>query len=134
MSQAAQLSDIFMRLPDEFLLCGHLNNVPEVFLEGSDRAARFPADLPALMQLSRQAPFGRGSETVVDTKVRRVLETDQCRITCGISVVLAEVAMKFSLPHTLTASFYKLLYYREGDFFLTHYDRQVPMPHLFIHT
>ncbi len=123
--QRAQLSHIFTHIPDEFLYCGQLppTNLPRVFFVGSDAAAAFPSDLPQLAALSRQAPFGKGLETIVDTDVRRVLETDQCRIEWDISPTLANVAEKFSLPATLNATFYKLLYYRDGDFFLTHYDR-----------
>ncbi len=120
-----QVSNIFTHIPDEFLHCGQLplSSSPKVFFEGGDAPAQFPADLPKLVTISQQAPFGRGFETVVDTNVRRVLETDRCRIDWDISPVLTQVAEKFSFPASLNASFYKLLYYRQGDFFLMHYDR-----------
>lgn len=39
------------------------------------------------------------------------------------SDVLSEITQRFSLGGNISAQFYKLLYYREGDFFLRHIDR-----------
>ncbi len=78
----------------------------------------------------------------VDTKVRRVLETNACAISWpALSVqgqidnsssksptqldrILYQVATAFRLaPKLLKVRFYKLLLYQPGDFFLPHFDR-----------
>lgn len=122
-SLSLPLCSMLRCLPDEFLLRSSLlkDSTVRVFL--GEAPASFPADLPHLESLCQQAPFGKGSETVIDTDVRRVLETDRCRVDFPLEEVLGEIARYFSLPPTISAQFYKLLYYRTGDFFLEHIDR-----------
>ncbi len=83
-----------------------------------------------LIKACRQAPYGKGTETVVDTDVRRVWELDpaQFRLTnpkwdkCVASIV-ADVQKAFGLERQkLAAHLYKLLLYEEGGFFLPHRD------------
>ncbi len=91
-----------------------------------------PSQAKALIGIARQAPFGRGSKTVTDTSVRNTWEID-----AGLVSILNPAWAKF-LQKTLktvkkelgikkaevTASFYKLLIYEKGGFFLPHKDSE----------
>lgn len=84
----------------------------------------------ALKKKARQAPYGKGTQTVVDTKVRRVWEIDAEEILFGNSqweTVLKEAVDKTQdelglKDEKLEAHFYKLLIYEKGGFFLPHRD------------
>lgn len=79
---------------------------------------------------ARQAPYGKGTETIVDTDVRRVWEVDAKETTFAnprwsdtLDDVVATVQSDLGLQdHKLKAHFYKLLLYEEGSFFLPHRD------------
>jgi hypothetical protein len=83
-----------------------------------------------VIKLCRQAPYGKGAETVVDTDVRRVWELgpDQFRLTNPkwddfVSSVVVEVQNVFGLgDQKLAPQLYKLLVYEKGSFFLPHRD------------
>ena len=80
--------------------------------------------------MARQAPYGKGTETLVDTSVRRVWEIDADQITMANPEwdgVVAEAvrAAQTNLgleKQTLDAHLYKLLLYEPGSFFLAHRD------------
>lgn len=123
---SSPISSILSKFPDKYLATGKLDQVQSpvrVFLGNSSDPAKFPEELPRLRELSMQAPVGKGDKTTIDTNVRKVLQTDQCKIEWNVKPALEEIARQLSLPlHSLTASFYKLLYYTKDDFFLDHYD------------
>lgn len=83
-----------------------------------------------LIKQCRQAPYGKGTETVVDTDVRRVWELDPDRFELSnpewetfVDSVLVDVKQKLGLEKCkLSAHLYKLLVYEEGGFFLPHRD------------
>lgn len=83
-----------------------------------------------LIKQSSQAPYGKGTETLVDTAVRKVweMDPDQFRLTNPkwnelISTITSEVQVALGLNDTLLkAHLYKLLIYEEGGFFLSHRD------------
>ena len=83
-----------------------------------------------LIKLARQAPYGKGTETVVDTDVRRVweLDPDQFQLTNPkwddlVAAILQDVRQALGLENRkLTAHLYKLLVYEKGSFFLPHRD------------
>jgi hypothetical protein len=83
-----------------------------------------------LVGLCRQAPFGKGTETVVDTSVRRswTLDPDQFRLTNPkwddlVAAIVEDVREALGLEgHKLTAELYELLLYEKGGFFLPHRD------------
>lgn len=123
---SSPISSVLAEFPDKYLATGKLDltkNPIKLFLGNASEPAEFPKALPRLKELSRQAPFGKGDETITDTNVRRVLETDHCMIEWNMQPLLLEIAQQLSLPATLSGSFYKLLYYQKKDFFLEHYDR-----------
>lgn len=83
-----------------------------------------------LIQLCRQAPFGKGTETVVDTSVRRswTLDPDRFRLTNPkwdglVASIAKDVQEALGLEgHKLSAELYELLMYEKGGFFLPHRD------------
>lgn len=89
-----------------------------------------PTEAKRMIKTCRQAPYGKGTETVVDTKVRKVWELDPEQFSLKnpkwpsmLDVVLREVETNLGLPKkTLVAHLYKLLVYEKGGFFLPHRD------------
>ena len=96
-----------------------------------------------------QAPYGKGTDTVVDTDVRRVWEVDPERFALTnpgwvalIASIAADVQSALGLERKLTPHLYKLLVYEAGSFFLPHQDGEkldgmvatlvvaLPSPHL----
>jgi len=83
-----------------------------------------------LVARCRQAPYGKGTETLVDTAVRCVWELDSKYVqftnpkwTLLIDSIIGEVQEKLGLElRKLTAHLYKLLVYETGSFFLPHRD------------
>src|SRR5215510_7696549 len=83
-----------------------------------------------LVNLCHQAPYGKGTETLVDTDVRQVWELDpeQFQLTNPkweelLLDVTDRVREALGLGRrTLVPHLYKLLVYEEGDFFLSHRD------------
>ena len=79
-----------------------------------------------LRTLSRQAPYGKGTETLVDTNVRRVWELDPERFQLTnpkwhelLLSIIDRVREELGLGRRkLAAHLYKLLLYEEGGFFL----------------
>ena len=66
-----------------FAATGSFKEMPVVDVPGFGRLP-LPLDDATMEQLAvfcEQAPFGKGSETVVDTDVRNVLQTDAANIT-----------------------------------------------------
>ena len=79
----------------------------------------------------RVAPYGKGTRTLVDTKVRKTFELDPKKFTvcdawnAGIADVTRTAAERLGLPaDRLEARLYKLLLYRSGGFFLSHRDSE----------
>ena len=83
-----------------------------------------------LIKSCHQAPYGKGTETVVDTKVRNVWELDAGDFSLKnpkwegvIESILREIEGRLGLPEkSLVAHVYKLLVYEKGSFFLPHRD------------
>ena len=83
-----------------------------------------------LIKQCRQAPYGKGTETIVDTDVRRVweLDPDQFELTNSkwndcVSQIVEQVRHDLGLDsQKLDAHLYKLLLYEKGSFFLPHRD------------
>ncbi len=83
-----------------------------------------------LIALCRQAPYGKGTETLVDTDVRRVWELDPEQFQLInpkwqelLSTIIDRVQEELGLgKHKLAAHLYKLLLYEKGGFFVPHRD------------
>jgi predicted 2-oxoglutarate/Fe(II)-dependent dioxygenase YbiX len=84
----------------------------------------------AIKRRCKQAPYGRGAQTIVDTNVRRVwqLEPSQFRLTGPewsnfLEATLETVGEELGLgSRSLKAHLYNLLLYEKGSFFLPHRD------------
>jgi hypothetical protein len=90
-----------------------------------------PRDAREIKQLSQQAPFGSGHQTVVDTSVRKTWELDQtqfrasnpCWQTFLDDQILARASQALGLVGA-QAKPHKLLLYESGSFFKQHKDSQ----------
>ena len=77
-----------------------------------------------------QAPYGKGTQTLVDTNVRRVWELDPARFKLSnpkwdelVSTITDETRVALGLEESkLAARLYKLLVYEKGSFFQSHRD------------
>ncbi len=85
----------------------------------------------SLIATCRLAPYGKGTETPVDTRVRKTFELDPQRFRLGegwnsaIVDATRTIAESLGLPAgRLEARLYKLLVYEKGGFFLPHRDSE----------
>ncbi len=84
-----------------------------------------------LIAACKVAPYGKGTETLVDTNVRSTFELDPKKFrpsdawTAAIAAALPPIAEQLGLPaDRLEARLYKLLVYEKGGFFLPHRDSE----------
>ncbi|MGE5192760.1 MAG: 2OG-Fe(II) oxygenase [Deltaproteobacteria bacterium] len=91
-----------------------------------------PAAAKRLKSVCKQAPYGQGTRTLVDTRVRNAYELGPTRFSLtsphwdeAIREALASVAEQLGLPaDQLQARLYKLLFYQPGGFFKPHRDSE----------
>ncbi|KAK4196597.1 hypothetical protein QBC40DRAFT_268358 [Triangularia verruculosa] len=83
-----------------------------------------------LIEKARQAPYGKGSETFVDTSVRNTWELDAAQLDLDpkwgatINVACKWVAHKLGITAPVTAELYKMLIYGKGAMFKPHTDTE----------
>ncbi|KAK5625328.1 hypothetical protein RRF57_001044 [Xylaria bambusicola] len=89
-----------------------------------------PTQVPLIRNASRQAPFGRGDKTVLDTSVRDTWELDASKFKMAnpawstfASRVLQDVSQSLGTSG-VTMELYKLLLYEKGSFFKPHKDSE----------
>lgn len=83
-----------------------------------------------IISCARQAPFGKGEETVVDPAVRKVWELLPCQFELNNpqwDLVIEDIVTSIQKPlrlsnYDLDATLYRLLVYEPGSFFLSHRD------------
>ena len=87
--------------------------------------------LQKLIALSKQAKFGKGEQTVLDTKVRYTQEIDASNLKIMLNqqvfeTMLDEMRVELELPHgtKLQAHLYNMLVYTSGQFFKPHQDSE----------
>jgi hypothetical protein len=88
--------------------------------------------IQALISVAHKAPFGKGSETVLDSNVRNCWEIDASQIsfegnnwTNLIDKTIPEIKQDLGIENKeIAAHLYKMLIYEEGDFFLPHKDSE----------
>ncbi|NCF17798.1 MAG: hypothetical protein GWP63_06110 [Haliea sp.] len=119
--------------PGDFCTAGDLPlTMPGLVVEGLG-TLRLPLGKTQARKLigsCRQAPYGKGTQTLVDTAVRRVWELDAEQIEFTnpkwellIDSIVDQMRHQLGLEaHKLTAHLYKLLVYEKGSFFLPHRD------------
>ncbi|KAK1752875.1 hypothetical protein QBC47DRAFT_387288 [Echria macrotheca] len=84
-----------------------------------------------IIEKARQAPFGKGSETIVDVSVRNTWELDPSQFTIGnpewnkvIKRACKFVAKTLGVKSPISAELYKMLVYEKGAFFKAHTDTE----------
>ncbi|KAL6872875.1 hypothetical protein J3F83DRAFT_588436 [Trichoderma novae-zelandiae] len=119
----------------DFSVCrtytAHIN--PCLRIVGRETAIPLPLtdhDAETIRGACREAPFGKGDETLVDTSVRKTWELDATRFECTnpswpafFNGILKDVAAGFGLPE-VKAKPHKLLLYEKGSFFKRHKDSE----------
>ncbi len=91
-----------------------------------------PLQAQNIIQIAQKAPFGKGSKTILDDKVRKAWEIDAKNISFKnkkwsqtLDDILGDVSKQLGLEHkNISASLYKLLIYEKGDFFTWHKDSE----------
>ncbi|KAI8295865.1 Nicotinate catabolism cluster-specific transcription factor [Colletotrichum sp. SAR 10_98] len=91
----------------------------------------------SLIEKARQAPFGKGSDTVVDTTVRNTWELDPTQFELRnpqwnaiINQLCARAAQDMGINAPIIPDLYKLLIYEKGAMFKAHVDT-VKIPGMF---
>ena len=91
---------------------------------GKIKLPLMPKQAKELGAAGRVAPFGKGTETLTDTKVRKTIEFDAGQIQLSeewnqlISGLVANVGTELGLEtEQLEASLYKMLLYETGGHF-----------------
>lgn len=79
-----------------------------------------------LIEKARQAPYGKGSETFIDTSVRNTWELDAAQLDLSpqwgsvIDGACKWVAQQLGITAPVTTELYKMLIYEEGAMFKAH--------------
>jgi hypothetical protein len=118
----------------KFCCGGTIPNVDPCIEVDNVGALKFPLKPKAVKSLVEQcqmAPFGKGTKTLLDTKVRKTFELSPDRFCVSdlwnskVAEVVAKVASELGLPpDELQAELYKLLVYKVGGFFVPHRDSE----------
>ncbi|RYC64267.1 hypothetical protein CHU98_g1956 [Xylaria longipes] len=89
-----------------------------------------PAQVALIRNASRQAPFGRGDKTLIDTSVRNTWELDASDFSIAnpawsafVSQALRSISQGLGMSGVKT-ELYKLLLYEKGSFFKRHKDSE----------
>jgi predicted 2-oxoglutarate/Fe(II)-dependent dioxygenase YbiX len=84
-----------------------------------------------LVAIAERAPYGRGTETVTDTAVRRTWQIGADRVRMRgkhwaetLKTIVTRVAEGLGVADPIDAELYKLLIYDEGSFFVPHRDTE----------
>ncbi|MCC5906740.1 MAG: 2OG-Fe(II) oxygenase [Balneolaceae bacterium] len=108
--------------------------LPGLNIEGAGEIS-FPVNemqAERLIQSAKKAPFGKGSETLLDTDVRNTWEIDAEKLHFDNPVwqdflndIIENVQIDLGIEdYSMKANLYKLLIYEEGGFFLKHKDSE----------
>lgn len=124
-----------LNTPDSFYSTGTIPNIfPDILIQ-NETGITLPFRSSAVKTVHgyfKDAPYGKGEETVYDEKVRKTLELspeDFCIQNPlwenEISQILKNIRSDLDLgKKSISANLYKMLLYRKGDFFLSHQDTE----------
>jgi hypothetical protein len=94
-----------------------------------------------LIALSRQAPYGKRAETIVDTSVRNTWELDASQFTFSspewssyLASLCEKVAEDLGVKQKIKAEIYKMLIYEKGAMFKAHTEYVIPSTSCLRHT
>jgi predicted 2-oxoglutarate/Fe(II)-dependent dioxygenase YbiX len=106
---------------------------PRMEIEGVGQIS-FPlqiAQTDQLISIAECAPYGKGEETLVDTKVRRTWQINKEQIRLGgkhwehdLRSIVEQVKAGLGVSGKVEAELYKLLVYDKGSFFVQHRDTE----------
>ena len=123
-----------VRRPGDFYASGTIDIHPprlEVEGVGSIALPLLSVQAEQIIAVAERAPYGRGTETLVDTDVRRTWQVgaEQVRISGkkweqDLSEMVAQAAAGLGVSGTVEAELYKLLVYDAGSFFVRHRDSE----------
>jgi predicted 2-oxoglutarate/Fe(II)-dependent dioxygenase YbiX len=129
---AALLSTV--RTPGDFYAAGKTELLlPGLAVDGVGSIALplLPSQAGRLIAVAQRAPYGRGADTLVDTKVRRTwqIAADRVRVegkgwARTLESLVARVATALGVTDPVAAELYKLLIYDEGSHFVSHRDTE----------
>jgi len=130
------LSDLLQQVqrPGSFYATGRVDiHTPRLEVTGVGTIALplLPMQAEQLLEMAEPAPYGRGSETLVDREVRRTWQVDAGKVQIGgrrweqdLAQILRLAARGLGVEGTVRAELYKLLVYDQGSFFVTHRDTE----------
>lgn len=123
-----------VRRPGDFCASGLTELLqPRLEVEGVGPIALplLPIQAEQLVAAAERAPFGRGTETVLDVGVRRTWQIDADQVRIGgkywqrtLADIVARAAAGLGVSEPVSAELYKLLVYDEGSFFVGHRDTE----------
>lgn len=123
-----------LQSPGGFYANGTLEIFPpciEVDQVGRISLPLIPVQAEQLVQVAEQAPYGKGYETLVDTKVRRTWQLDAKQVSLSgkywqknLSEIVSNVKLALGVDCEILAELYKLLVYDTGSFFTSHRDTE----------
>ncbi|MCJ1436898.1 hypothetical protein MMC27_006280 [Xylographa pallens] len=131
------LSDVDQNVSGSFATSGLLSSSnPQLYVHGlgSISLPLSDHDAVALRATCQQSPFGMGSETLIDTAVRKSWELDPHRFDVRslawqacVNEALERLGKDLGIvggQRSMRADLYKLLLYEEGSFFKRHRDSE----------
>ena len=136
MSVTQELANILADVdrPGDYFVAGRAEFLtPRIEVDGVGLIALplLSAQAKQLIKAASRAPFGRGTETVVDTKVRRTWQIEASRVSISgkhwstiIDGIVARAAEGLGVLGPVAAELYKLLVYDKGSFFVSHRDTE----------
>jgi predicted 2-oxoglutarate/Fe(II)-dependent dioxygenase YbiX len=120
--------------PGDFFAAGTIEILaPRLEVDGVGAVALplLPVQAEQLVAVAERAPYGRGEDTLVDTKVRRTWQIGADRVRIGgkhwagtLAAILERVAEGLGVAEPIVAELYKLLVYDQGSFFINHRDTE----------
>ena len=133
---ARELADILgnIQRPGSFYASGTVDvHPPRLEVDGIGTIALplLPAQAEELIAIAERAPFGRATETIVDTDVRRTWQIGAQRVDLSgqawdldLAAMVSQSAAGLGVSDPVEAELYKLLVYDTGSFFLSHRDSE----------
>jgi predicted 2-oxoglutarate/Fe(II)-dependent dioxygenase YbiX len=120
--------------PGDFFASGRAEFLaPRLEVEGVGPIALplLPTQAKQLIKAATRAPYGRGADTVVDTKVRRTWQIEANRVGIGgkhwaktLDGIVERAAEGLGVAGPVSAELYKLLIYDKGSFYVSHRDTE----------
>lgn len=132
----AQLVSILSRVqrPGSFYATGKTDlSLPCIEVDGVGYIALpfLPLQVSQLVQVAEQAPYGKGEETLVDTRVRKTWQIAPEKIHISgkhwqsmLDNIVAQAVDGLGVKGEVHADLYKMLVYDEGSFFVNHRDTE----------